>query len=73
MISIIKKSELMNMTKEELIEVTKDHAIEIHMYNKKWSALCVNDFCGFDDSYHFLLSKTGIKLPLQEIDYIIII
>ena len=58
------------MSNEELIDMTKNCAIDIHFYGDRLTQLCVNDLRSFDKEKSFLYTRTGIKIDLNEVDYI---
>lgn len=64
------KEELMRFSNEELLKITKDRAIDFHLNNSRLAQLCVNDLQGFDCENSFFYTRTGIKILLQDVDYI---
>lgn len=69
----IKKEDLRNMLNERLVEMTKDKGVDVHLYNGHWTQLGVNDLTGFDASLSSLITRTGIRIAFNEIDYLEVI
>jgi len=67
------KGQLMKFSNEEILDRTKGRAVDFHLTDGRWTQLCVNDLQGFDEEGSFFYTKTGIRLNLQDIDYIEII
>ena len=67
------KEQLKLLSNEELMDKTRNCAVDVYMYDGRFSQLCANDFQGFDIEKTFLYSKTGIRIYLQEVDYIEVI
>lgn len=67
------KGQLMKFSNEEILDRTKGRAVDFHLTDGRWTQLCVNDLQGFDEEGAFFYTKTGIRLNLQDIDYIEII
>ena len=63
----------MAITNEELMAVTRNCAVDLHLLNGSVTQLCVNDLQVFDKGSSLFYTKTGIKINLQEVDYIEVI
>ena len=64
------KKEFLSLSNEELLKITKDRAIDFHLNNSRLAQLCVNDLQGFDCENSLFYTRTGIKILLQDVDYI---
>lgn len=67
---IITKEQLRRMSTEKVIEATKGYALDIYMNDGQLTQLCVNDFMGYDDFKVSFYTRTGILIPLQDIEEI---
>ena len=75
MCNIIFKDQLKVMSNDELLAKTKDRAVNVYIFGQNHSSIniCFNDLLGFDISKSSLLTRTGIKVELKNINYIEIV
>ena len=70
---IIEGKELNALTNELFWELVKDHSVDIHLYDSSCKQLCINDLLGLDITLMSFVTRTGIKIAKEDIDYIEII
>lgn len=66
----IAKKQLIALSIEELMDKTKNRAVNVYLYDGRFTQLCANDLQGFDDESSMFYARTGIKIYLQDLDYI---
>lgn len=64
------KEQFIRFSNEEILEKTKGQAVDFHLNNGHWSQLCVGDFLGLESESGNVYTRTGIKMRLQDVDYI---
>ena len=69
----ITKDELMvSLSNGSYIDLLKDKAVDFHMYNGHWTQVGANDLMEFDSVLLSFNTCTGIRIPLNEIEYIVV-
>ena len=64
------KADILKLSSGELLEKLKGKAIEFHLTHNRLTELCVNDLLSYNEVTSSFHTITGIKIYLQDVDYI---
>lgn len=73
MVTKFTREQIMRSSNEEILEKTNGKAVDFHLIDGNWTQLCVGDLACFDSESGCFHTKTGIKIRLQDVDYIEVI
>ena len=67
------KEQLITFSDKKKMDIVKGRAVDFHLSGDRLTQLCANDIQSFDSKNLSFYTRTGIKICLQDVDYIEII